>query len=222
MGPITVGPSSSHTAGAVRIGLVCRMLLDDEVKKAKITFYGSFADTYRGHGTDKAVVGGLLGFRTDNEKIRESLRLAEFRGLNYTFQTAEDPKLHPNTVLIEAASREKKVRVQGASVGGGAICITEINGMAVSISFTEHTLILFHKDSQGVLASIAHILSSNGYNIGNLRLSRTRREGDVITVVETDMPVDPSTAGQLRSVESVSEAVVIPKFEEASHGDSQY
>lgn len=212
LGPITIGPSSSHTAGAVRIGLVCRMLLEDDAKHARITFYGSFADTYHGHGTDKAVVGGLLGFRTDNEKIRESLRLAEFRGLSFEIFTAEDPRLHPNTVVIEASSKEKTVRIQGASVGGGAIRITEINGMAVQITFIEDTLILFHRDSPGVLASIAHILSSNGYNIGNLRLSRTRREGDVITVVETDGPVDRATVDQLRSVESVSEAVVIPRF----------
>ena len=212
LGPITIGPSSSHTAGAVRIGLVCRMLLDDDIKHARITFYGSFADTYHGHGTDKAVVGGLLGFFTDNEKIRESLRLAEFRGLSYEIFTAEDPRMHPNTVMIEARTKDKSVRIQGASVGGGAICITEINGMAVQITFNEDTLILFHRDSPGVLASIAHILSSNGYNIGNLRLSRTRREGDVITVVETDVPVDQTTVSQLWSVESVSEAVVIPRF----------
>lgn len=212
LGPITIGPSSSHTAGAVRIGLVCRMLLDDDIKHARITFYGSFADTYHGHGTDKAVVGGLLGFFTDNEKIRESLRLAEFRGLSYEIFTAEDPRMHPNTVMIEARAKDKSVRIQGASVGGGAIRITEINGMAVQITFNEDTLILFHRDSPGVLASIAHILSSNGYNIGNLRLSRTRREGDVITVVETDVPVDQTTVSQLWSVESVSEAVVIPRF----------
>ena len=212
LGPITIGPSSSHTAGAVRIGLVCRMLLDDDIKHARITFYGSFADTYHGHGTDKAVVGGLLGFFTDNEKIRESLRLAEFRGLSYEIFTAEGPRMHPNTVMIEARTKDKSVRIQGASVGGGAIRITEINGMAVQITFNEDTLILFHRDSPGVLASIAHILSSNGYNIGNLRLSRTRREGDVITVVETDVPVDQTTVSQLWSVESVSEAVVIPRF----------
>ena len=212
LGPITIGPSSSHTAGAVRIGLVCRMLLDDDIKHARITFYGSFADTYHGHGTDKAVVGGLLGFFPDNEKIRASLRLAEFRGLSYEIFTAEDPRMHPNTVMIEARTKDKSVRIQGASVGGGAIRITEINGMAVQITFNEDTLILFHRDSPGVLASIAHILSSNGYNIGNLRLSRTRREGDVITVVETDVPVDQTTVSQLWSVESVSEAVVIPRF----------
>ncbi len=212
LGPITIGPSSSHTAGAVRIGLVCRMLLDDDVKHARITFYGSFADTYHGHGTDKAVIGGLLGFRTDNEKIRESLRLAEFRGLAYEIFTEEDLRLHPNTVLIEARSKTRTVRVRGASVGGGSIVITEINGMAVHVTFAEDTLILFHRDAPGVLAGIAHILSSNGYNIGNLRLSRTRREGDVITVVETDVPVDYGTLDQLHSVESVSEAVVIPRF----------
>ena len=158
------------------------------------------------------MVGGLLGFFTDNEKIRESLRLAEFRGLSYEIFTAEDPRMHPNTVMIEARTKDKSVRIQGASVGGGAIRITEINGMAVQITFNEDTLILFHRDSPGVLASIAHILSSNGYNIGNLRLSRTRREGDVITVVETDVPVDQTTVSQLWSVESVSEAVVIPRF----------
>lgn len=212
LGPITIGPSSSHTAGAVRIGLVCRMLLEDDVKHARITFYGSFADTYHGHGTDKAVVGGLLGFHTDNEKIRESLRLAEFRGMAFEIFTAEDPRLHPNTVLIEARSKEKQVRVQGISVGGSAIRVTEINGMSVHITFSEDTLILFHRDSPGVLASIAHILSSNGYNIGNLRLSRTKRDGDVITVVETDVPVDQATVDQLWSVESVSDAVVIPRF----------
>lgn len=212
LGPITVGPSSSHTAGAVRLGLICRKLLGGEVKTAQITFYGSFAETYRGHGTDKAVIGGLLGFETDNEKIRESLALAEFRGLHYEILTAEDPRLHPNTVLIEAASKSHAIRMMGASVGGGAIRVTEINGMDVEASFEEDTVILFHRDSPGVLANLAHILSTSGYNIGNLRLSRTRREGDVITVVETDVPVDEATLSRLRQVESVTGAIMIERF----------
>lgn len=212
LGPITVGPSSSHTAGAVRLGLVCRRLLGSDVKQAKITFFGSFAETYRGHGTEKAVIGGLLGFLPDNEKIRESLALAEFRGLQYQILTGEDPRLHPNTVLIEAASREKKLRMMGASVGGGAIRVTEINGLEVEAAFEEDTVILFHRDAPGVLAGIAHVLTSCGYNIGNLRLSRTRREGDVITVVETDVPVDEETVERLLEVESVSDAIMIPRF----------
>ncbi|MBR5390258.1 MAG: L-serine ammonia-lyase, iron-sulfur-dependent subunit beta [Clostridia bacterium] len=212
LGPITVGPSSSHTAGAVRLGLVCRRLLGSDVKQAKITFYGSFAETYKGHGTEKAVIGGLLGFLPDNEKIRESLALAEFRGLQYQIFTAEDLRLHPNTVLIEAASKERNLRMMGASVGGGAVCVTEINGMEVEASFEEDTVILFHRDAPGVLAGIAHVLTSCGYNIGNLRLSRTRREGDVITVVETDVPVDEETLERLLEVESVSDAIMIPRF----------
>lgn len=212
LGPITVGPSSSHTAGAVRLGLVCRRLLDSDVKQATITFFGSFAETYKGHGTEKAVIGGLLGFLPDNEKIRESLALADFRGLQYQILTGSDPRLHPNTVLIEAASRDKKVRMMGASVGGGAIRVTEINGLEVEASFEEDTVILFHRDAPGVLAGIAHVLTSCGYNIGNLRLSRTRREGDVITVVETDVPVDGETIERLLEVESVSDAIMIPRF----------
>lgn len=212
LGPITVGPSSSHTAGAVRIGLVCRKLLGEDVRRAKVTFYGSFADTYRGHGTDKAVIGGLLGFSTDNEKIRESLGLTEFRGLSYEIATGEDPRYHPNTVVIEASSKNNRIRLRGESVGGGAIRIAEINGLEAEASFAEDTLILFHRDEPGVMAGIANILSLNGYNIGNLRLSRARREGDVITVVETDVPVDESTVEQLRHVESVSSVAMIPRF----------
>ncbi len=213
LGPITVGPSSSHTAGAVRIGLVCRALLGGEVKSADITFYGSFAETYKGHGTDKAVLGGLLGFATDNEKIRESLRLAQFRGMQYTFQTAEDARLHPNTVQIDGTGRnEKTVNMQGISVGGGVIRITKLNGFAIDAGCALDTLVVFHKDAQGALAGIAHTLTAGGYNIGNLRLSRTRREGDVITVVETDTAVGAATVSALQGLQQVDDVIAIPKF----------
>ena len=213
LGPITIGPSSSHTAGAVRIGLACRLLLGGEVKKAQVTFYGSFAETYKGHGTDKAVIGGLLGYNTDNEKIRESPLLAEFRGMNVEIDTAEEPKYHPNTVVIKAANaQQKQIKLRGASVGGGAIRLKEINGFEVDVSCSYDTLIIFHKDLPGVLADIAHILSSSGYNIGNLHLARARREGDVITVVETDVPVDKATVAQFKTVQSVSDVVSLPKL----------
>lgn len=212
LGPITIGPSSSHTAGAVRIGLACRLLLGGDVKKAKITFYGSFAETYKGHGTDKAVIGGLLGFNTDNEKIRESLALAEFRGMHYEIESGEDPKYHPNTVVIVAQNANGQIKLRAASVGGGAIRLQEINGFELNVSCAYDTLIIFHKDMPGVLAGIAHVFSSSGYNIGNLHLARARREGDVITVVETDVPVDKETAAQIRTVGSVYDVVALPKF----------
>ncbi len=212
LGPVTVGPSSSHTAGAVRIGLVCRGVLGGGCDNAKITFYGSFAETYRGHGTDKAVVGGLLGFNTDNELIRDSLRIAAVSGLTYVFTTAEDPRLHPNTVKIEAKHGDKSVVMTAASIGGGAIRLTSINGFAMSVSCSLDTLVIFHKDTQGVLADVSYHMSIAGYNISNLSLSRAKRDGDVITVVETDEPVGEKTLAVLRQVGSVSDIVVIPKF----------
>lgn len=212
LGPITVGPSSSHTAGAIRIGLACRIILGADIKKARVTFYGSFADTYRGHGTDKAVIGGLLGFNTDNVKVRESLQLAQFRGMEYKIVTAEEPRFHPNTVRIEATSGENSINLRGISVGGGAIRLVELNGFAIDAACLYDTLVIFHQDTPGTLAGIAQTLSDNGYNIGNLRLSRDKREGDVITIVETDVPIDKNTVAALGQVGSVSSVVSIPKF----------
>lgn len=212
LGPITVGPSSSHTAGAIRIGLACRIILGADIKKAKVTFYGSFADTYRGHGTDKAVVGGLLGFNTDNVKVRDSLQLAQLRGMEYEIVTAEEPRFHPNTVRIEAQSLQDSVNLRGVSIGGGAIRLVELNGFAIDAACLYDTLIVFHKDAPGTLAGMAQTLSGSGYNIGNLRLSRDKRDGNVITVIETDVPVDEKTVAALRQVNSVSGVVSIPKF----------
>lgn len=212
LGPITVGPSSSHTAGAIRIGLACRIILGEEVKKARVIFYGSFADTYRGHGTDKAVIGGLLGFNTDNVKVRESLQLAQFRGMEYVIDTAEEPRYHPNTVRIEARGATRSINLRGISVGGGAMRLVELNGFAIDAACLYDTLIVFHKDTPGTLAGIAQTLSGSGYNIGNLRLSRDKREGDVITIIETDVPVDGETVAALRQVGSVAGVVSIPKF----------
>ncbi|WP_458862459.1 L-serine ammonia-lyase, iron-sulfur-dependent subunit beta [Acidaminobacterium chupaoyuni] len=212
LGPITVGPSSSHTAGAVRIGLAARTILGEEVKTAKITFYGSFADTYRGHGTDKAVVGGLLGFNTENVKIRESLQLAQFRGMKYEFFTAEEARYHPNTLKIEASGKTKSITLRGASIGGGQIRIQELNGFPMEASCLMDTLLVVHKDSPGVLANIAMTLNQAGYNIGNLRLNRTKREGDVITVIENDTKVDEKTMEAMRKIQDVLRVISMPKF----------
>ena len=212
LGPITVGPSSSHTAGAVRLGLACRTILGEEVKRAKITFYGSLADTYRGHGTDKAVIGGLLGFNTDNVKVRESLQLAQFRGMEYEFFTAEESRYHPNTLRIEAWGKSNHISLRGASIGGGQIRIEELNGFPMEARCLMDTILVVHKDSPGVLANIAMTLNSAGYNIGNLRLARTKREGDVITVIENDMRVDDGTIQALTEVQDVLKVISMPRF----------
>lgn len=212
LGPITVGPSSSHTAGAVRIGLACRTILKEDVIKAKITFYGSFATTYKGHGTDKAVIGGLLGFGTSDLRVRDSLRLAEEMGLEYTIQTDENPRYHPNTVFIEAESAHNKVDLRGVSIGGGAIKLTEINGFEVSVNCNADTLIVFGRDVIGVFYGIASIIREANYNIATLYLNRERRAGDTVIVIETDVPVDQATIAKIQNTENVIGVVAIEKF----------
>ena len=198
LGPITVGPSSSHTAGAVRIGLACRTILKEKVIKAKITFYGSFAMTYKGHGTDKAVVGGLLGFGTSDLRVRDSLKLASEMGLSYSIHTDDNPRYHPNTVYIEAESEHNKLALRGVSVGGGAIKLTEING--------------FGRDVIGVFYSIAAILKDRHYNIATIYLDRERRAGDTVIVIETDQAVDSDTVAKIQNMENIIGVVAIEKF----------
>ena len=212
LGPVTVGPSSSHTAGAVRIGRICRGILGENVKKAAITFYGSFAETYRGHGTDKAVIGGLLGLDTNDEMVRDSLKLAQFRGLEFEFLTAEDPRLHPNTVLIEAQGAEGRASVMGQSLGGGSIMITRINGRELFARCTLDTLAVFSLDVPGVVAVLSRVLFEAGYNISNMRLNRARRAGSVVSVIETDVPVDADTMAIIQMIDTVETVIQIPKL----------
>lgn len=212
LGPITVGPSSSHTAGAVRVGLAARTILGEPIRRARVVFFGSFADTYKGHGTDKAVVGGLMGWHTDDERIRDSLQLAEDAGMDVRIVVSKESTPHPNTVEIEAQTDHATLSLRGISVGGGAIRLVRLNGLAIDVACSLDTTIVFHNDAPGVLAGLSRILFDRGYNISNLSLNRERRYGDVITVIETDAPLDSSTVAELRAVGSVENVVVIPKF----------
>ncbi len=212
LGPITVGPSSSHTAGAIRIGLIARMLLGENIKTVKITFFGSFAETYKGHGTDKAVLGGLLGFSTDNERIRDSLSIASEKGIDYEIIASSEPSDHPNTVRIEARGESSSINVLGVSTGGGAIKIAEIEGHRVEVFCRLDTLVVFNDDQPGVVAAVAGHLSSRGYNISNLILSRDRKAGSAIMVIETDVPVDDLTFDSLAGILHVRKIIRIPKI----------
>jgi len=212
LGPITVGPSSSHTAGAVRIGLVCRMLLGDNVKMAKITFFGSFAETYKGHGTDKAVVGGLLGFDTYNEQVRDSLSIAPMRGMEVSICTSEVQPEHPNTVRIEAFSKTERVDVIGVSIGGGAIRIVSADGHKMSVSCRNDTLVVFNRDTAGVVADVSGLLSRKGYNIATLALSRSRKGENAIMVIEIDQPASDSIIKALQALPNVNKTISIPKL----------
>lgn len=187
IGPVMVGPSSSHTAGACRLGLLARCLVGGTPERALLELHGSFARTGEGHGTDKALVGGLMGFRPDDERLRDALGIMEREGLDYRFEkTTLDDDAHPNTVRITVERGDRRSVMTGSSLGAGRVLVTEIDGYPVQVTGNLHTIVLVAEDVKGSVARIATILSDAGVNIATLRLSRKSRGGDAFMVFEVD------------------------------------
>mgnify|MGYP004699782041 CR=1 FL=1 len=187
IGPVMIGPSSSHTAGAVRIGKYARSILGNIPVKAEIHFSGSFAKTYKGHGTDKAVIAGILGMDTDDARIRISMEIAKEEGLDFSFTEVDISDAHPNTAEIILTDADgKTASVQGASIGGGNIIINKINGTEVSISGKSDTLIIPHQDVPGMIAVVTNILAEHGVNIHGFSLCRDRKGGTAVMTIEID------------------------------------
>ena len=210
IGPVMIGPSSSHTAGAVRLGRVAWKLLEERAVKAEIQLSGSFAQTYRGHGTDKALVGGIMGMHTYDEKIRVSLELARQQDLEYSFQVCEIPGAHPNTArIILEGEHGARVEVVGASIGGGNILVTEINGMAVSFTGQHNTLLVLHYDKPGTIAAVTNFMAYSEVNIGNFRLTRPKKGGEAVMTIEVDGDVSDSLINSLRILPNVINVVLV-------------
>jgi L-serine dehydratase len=204
VGPIMIGPSSSHTAGAVRIGKYTYSILGEKPVKARIGFSGSFAKTYRGHGTDKAIIAGILGMDTDDKRICDSLSLAIEEGLDYTFESMELDGVHPNTADIELEGVSgRKVYVRGSSIGGGNILINKINGADVLISGKSAALIITHLDIPGMVAKVSNILGNNSININSFTLSREEKGGIAIMTIEIDGEINPSIQRIIQDVPNV-------------------
>lgn len=195
IGPVMVGPSSSHTAGACRLGLLARGLVGGTPTRALIELHGSFARTGEGHGTDKAIVGGLMGFRPDDERLRDALDILEREGLDYRFEKTtlgEDVDTHPNTVRITLERGDRRAVMQGSSLGAGRILVTQVDGYPVEVTGNLHTIVLVAEDVKGSVARIAQLLAENDLNIATLRLSRKQRGGDAFMVIEIDeQPGEP-------------------------------
>ena len=205
-----IGPSSSHTAGACRIGKYARSILDEDVQTAEIYFSGSFAKTYRGHGTDKAIVAGLMGMDTDDLRIRNSLELAKEAGMDYVFFPTQIDDAHPNTVLLKITGVSGKYwEVEGASIGGGRISIRRINGTPVDISGDATTLLVYHLDTPGMISDVTSILARNGVNIGKFELRRAVKGGEAVMVIEIDGDMDDSINDAIRSFPNVYESIVL-------------
>lgn len=190
IGPSMVGPSSSHTAGAVRLGRTARHVLGAVPERADIVLYGSFAATYRGHGTDVAIVGGLLDYDTDDMRIRNAFELADSAGMDVQIRPAQKTGVHPNTAMMVVQSGSDKVTVTGSSIGGGNIEITSIDEFEVKFTAGYPTLLIFHADRRGVLAEITDIFKLANANIGYMEVDRKSRSGDALTVIESDEVLD--------------------------------
>ena len=200
MGPVMVGPSSSHTAGAARIGNMGRTLLGEEVARADIGLHGSFAETGFGHGTDRALLAGLLGMKPDDLRIPNAYEEANRAGMAYSFRTVELRDAHPNTALLELTGKSgKQLTLQASSIGGGAIVVNKIDGIDVNFTGDFNTLIVRNQDESGSVAAITSILSQVHINVANMSVNRHRRGGDALMVIETDQHIQP------RQVEFLSE-----------------
>lgn len=204
IGPVMIGPSSSHTAGAARIGKITRMLLGSEPRRARIGLHGSFQKTYLGHGTDKALVGGLLGMDVDDLRLRSSLELAKAQGLEYSFYNANLRGAHPNTVVLDVDGQDgRSICVQAASVGGGEIVVQSIDGLEAGFSGHENTLVLTHHDTPGMIAAISGTVAGSALNIATMRVFRRSAGGEAMVALELDGDASQELLRRLEALEGV-------------------
>ncbi|EGO8565029.1 L-serine ammonia-lyase, iron-sulfur-dependent, subunit beta [Enterococcus faecalis] len=186
IGPVMIGPSSSHTAGAARIGKVVRSIFGQQPDSVDIYLYESFAKTYRGHGTDIALVGGLLGMEPDDEQLANSLEIAYEQGMEVCFIPKSEKADHPNSVKIVVSSGDRKLSVTGISIGGGNIQISELNGFKLSLSMGTPTFIVVHHDVPGMIAKVTNILSASDINISTMTVTRESKGEKAIMIIEVD------------------------------------
>ena len=204
LGPVMVGPSSSHTAGAVRIGLIARRLLGGQPATAKITLSGSFAATGTGHGTDRALVAGLLGMKPDDIRIPDSFALAVEQGLAFTFDKTELKEAHPNTAILQLSTAGgRELEVQASSLRGGRIMVTKLDGINVNFNGDSPTLIVHNLDQPGHVAEVTSMLSHKSVNIATMQLYRNHRGGYAVMVIETDQDIPAEALRWLSRLEGV-------------------
>ena len=210
IGPIMIGPSSSHTAGAARIGRVARQLLGERPVKAVVSFHGSFEKTYVGHGTDRAVAGGLMDMGVDDERLRNSLEIAKESGLEIIFRPVQLRDAHPNTVVVDITGESgKHVSVQAASIGGGSIIVQYLDGLEVGFSGERTTLVIRHTDAPGAIAMVTHMLSDAHINIATMRVFRREAGGEAIMAIELDEKPKQKLISALSMLPAVTDVTLL-------------
>lgn len=216
IGPVMIGPSSSHTAGVVRIGRVAKRVFGKAIaiESAEITFYNSFARTYEGHGSDRAIVGGIMDFKTDDIRLRDSLQIAEQEGLPVSFKSVGSAStMHPNTVKVLLKGKGRTTEVIGESLGGGVINISHIDGFKADFGANQHTLILKISDEPGVIAFISSILAYEGCNIATMSVSRKGKNDLSCHVIEMDSGITSITKDYIKHLKWCRELIYIPDID---------
>lgn len=215
LGPVMVGPSSSHTAGAARLARVAAGIAGEDIRKVTFYLHGSFAKTYRGHGTDRALLAGMLGMGPEDERLRDSYDIAVERGLNFKFVEADLGDVHPNTVKFIMETGDGNITsVTGSSVGGGSILITEIDGQGVEFTGTYPAIITRHVDKPGIITAVTSSLSKAGINIAFMRVFREYRGQMASMVVETDSPVPEQALKSISQTDGIEKVISIkPVYE---------
>lgn len=209
IGPVMIGPSSSHTAGAARIGLVARQIFQKEPTWVSFHLYGSFAKTYLGHGTDVALIGGVLGFDTFDKRITESKEIAMKKGISFSFHEEEAQMDHPNTVLIRLGDEEQQIEVLGTSIGGGKIVINELNGFALRLSGNHSAMLVTHNDRFGTIAAVCSVLAKYQINIGHMEVSRKDVGQEALMVIEVDQNITDEVVKEVEAQKHVIKVIKI-------------
>lgn len=210
-GPIMVGPSSSHTAGACRIGRICKIIANDEISEVIFYLHGSFGKTYKGHGTDRALIGGILGMDTDDERIINSKDIAKEEGIRFSFIEKElGSNYHPNTVMLNITTKHnKKISIIASSIGGGNIEIVSIDGNQVYFTGKYNTLLINHIDKPGIVYKVSGILNKNNINIAYLKVFRDKKGDKASMVFELDQIMDDNMIEEVKAIENINECVFI-------------
>jgi L-serine dehydratase len=211
IGPVMIGPSSSHTAGVVRIARAARKILGTQPEEAVITFYNSFARTYEGHGSDRAIIAGLLDFPTDDKRIKTAFDHAKEKGLKYTMKSIGNASTyHPNTIRVAIKAGDKKAEIIGESLGGGVINIAQVNGFNANFSAQLHTMIITADDTKGSIAFIADILAHDDCNIATMTVSRKGKNDIACLCIEMDSGINEITLAYMKALRWVKEVIYVP------------
>jgi L-serine dehydratase len=203
IGPIMIGPSSSHTAGAARIGRVARSLFGREPKWANISLYGSFAQTYKGHGTDVAIIGGILDFDTDDQRIIKAIDIASERGMKISFIEEDAVPDHPNTARVTIGDENGELDLVGISIGGGKIEITELNGFELKLSGNHPAVLVIHNDRFGAIAGVSNIFAQYEINIGHMEVSRKEKGKLALMTIEVDQNISNEVIHEIEKLPHV-------------------